>query len=822
MASGLENIETIESPFRRFVTTIGVFPTAFTDAMTYYECLAYLVKYLEETVIPAVNDNAEALEELQSLFIQLESYVDNYFDNLDVQEEINNKLDAMVADGSFQAILDNYVQPKLDELDQKIADNKDELETEITNVNNALEDDIATEATMRNNADTNLQNQISGLASGAPIPVASTSDMTDTSKIYVNTTDGYWYYYDGDSWEQGGIYQASQVETDTTLTQAGVPADAKATGEALDEIKEVTTVTATSNTAKNVSAGRQAGYYTKDGTFHSSTTYDYVTVPCQEGDIFIVPGGSYRFACCYVGDTVDPSLGDDNGESSFTVPATVTKITISFGHNYPELRQYSFNQTILRNVNNPNKVVLTDSIGKVESDNIFGMTKTNNTITSNNLFYMAELMEDGKYVQIDQYSHFVNYMSNASYKTYRIRVKPGTYTFTSARFAVQVKDDGYTVVGNLSNTDSITVSDTSVYYIYFSFNASGYPESTFSITTTLNVYQLPNNWAINPEDIKSDTASEIDTLANGDSIKIESLCAIKDGYNVTFKANITDFYKLRLAFYNPSDSLTNYIDIDATNLTIKNKTTDPVVQAHGLTIADDISIEFMLKDSNATIRVTSKGVSYSNEYGWIQTGGTVAYPIVISDGTVATHARLNLNIPAVKRDIWFFGDSYISFNAPERWPYYLVEDDLSKNILISGSTGCGSVSSNYALSALMTYDLPKFAVFATGMNDGGDGESSPNATWATQRDSFLAYCQANNITPIFGTIPTVPTINNEQKNAWIRNSGYRYIDFAKAVGANSSGVWYTGMLSGDGVHPSTLGAKALYNQVLADLPEILG
>ena len=66
MASGLENIETIESPFRRFVTTIGVFPTAFTDAMTYYECLAYLVKYLEDTVIPAVNEN-ENVRETKSL-----------------------------------------------------------------------------------------------------------------------------------------------------------------------------------------------------------------------------------------------------------------------------------------------------------------------------------------------------------------------------------------------------------------------------------------------------------------------------------------------------------------------------------------------------------------------------------------------------------------------------------------------------------------------------------------------------------------------------------------------------------------------------------
>lgn len=102
MASGLKNIETIESPFRRFVTTIGVFPTAFTDAMTYYECLAYLVKYLEDSVVPAVNENAEALKELQD-------YVVHYFDNLDVQEEINNKLDEMAEDGTLQEIITAYL-----------------------------------------------------------------------------------------------------------------------------------------------------------------------------------------------------------------------------------------------------------------------------------------------------------------------------------------------------------------------------------------------------------------------------------------------------------------------------------------------------------------------------------------------------------------------------------------------------------------------------------------------------------------------------------------------------------------------------------------
>jgi len=51
-----------------------------------------------------------------------------------------------------------------------------------------------------------LETMIQRVASGAPIVVASTSAMTDTSRIYVLTTDGQWYYYDGSAWVAGGEY----------------------------------------------------------------------------------------------------------------------------------------------------------------------------------------------------------------------------------------------------------------------------------------------------------------------------------------------------------------------------------------------------------------------------------------------------------------------------------------------------------------------------------------------------------------------------------------------------------------------------------------
>lgn len=48
------------------------------------------------------------VEDYINQFNELHDYVHDYFDNLDVQEEINNKLDAMVEDGTLQEILGEY------------------------------------------------------------------------------------------------------------------------------------------------------------------------------------------------------------------------------------------------------------------------------------------------------------------------------------------------------------------------------------------------------------------------------------------------------------------------------------------------------------------------------------------------------------------------------------------------------------------------------------------------------------------------------------------------------------------------------------------
>lgn len=111
MSNLTEKIEII-NPKKSGLFTNYIFraiPLAFDESMSYYECLCGLLAYIKDTVIPTVNNNGMAVVELQEKFVQLNDFVEHYFDNLDVQDEINAKLDEMAAEGYFEEILLNYV-----------------------------------------------------------------------------------------------------------------------------------------------------------------------------------------------------------------------------------------------------------------------------------------------------------------------------------------------------------------------------------------------------------------------------------------------------------------------------------------------------------------------------------------------------------------------------------------------------------------------------------------------------------------------------------------------------------------------------------------
>lgn len=108
-------------PFVQFCC--AAIPQVFDDSLSYYEALCAMWKYLDETV-KVINNNAMITEDFILKVNELKDYMDNYFENLDVQEEINNKLDEMASDGTLQEIITQYIQANVAWTFETVADMK--------------------------------------------------------------------------------------------------------------------------------------------------------------------------------------------------------------------------------------------------------------------------------------------------------------------------------------------------------------------------------------------------------------------------------------------------------------------------------------------------------------------------------------------------------------------------------------------------------------------------------------------------------------------------------------------------------------------------
>ena len=138
---------------------------------------------------------------------------------------------------------------------------------------------------------------------GYPFTAATAAAMTDTAKIYVYTgsetgyTNGNWYYWNGTAWTSGGVYNATALETDKTLTVSGAAADAYVTG----------------NYAKKAVGKYATDYFDKnnliDGFVSGGAVYanpdwkhtDYI--PCSVGDgVYCAKTNGTNLCCCSVYD----------------------------------------------------------------------------------------------------------------------------------------------------------------------------------------------------------------------------------------------------------------------------------------------------------------------------------------------------------------------------------------------------------------------------------------------------------------------------------------------------------------------------------------
>lgn len=120
-------------PFKWFVLQNFPFIEEDFDAITNYQLLCKIVEYLN-TTINKTNELGNQVEVLT-----------NWFNNLDVQDEINNKLDEMAEDGTLAEIINEQI---FGQLNNRVTQNKGDIST--------LQEDITDLETNVNRLDKNI------------------------------------------------------------------------------------------------------------------------------------------------------------------------------------------------------------------------------------------------------------------------------------------------------------------------------------------------------------------------------------------------------------------------------------------------------------------------------------------------------------------------------------------------------------------------------------------------------------------------------------------------------------------------------------------
>lgn len=471
--------------------------------------------------------------------------------------------------------------------------------------------------------------------------------------------------------------------------------------------------------------------------------------------------------------------------------------------------------------------------GKVLKEEITELSEEINGL-SDKLFTSINLINPQE-VDFGKYIYNGNLANNSDYNTTGfIGVVPnltyaliatGGHTQANARFISFFDADKKWVSDGASYLKEVTIPS-GIAYMRVSYDTLYWNTAQINLGAAIPFQDYAE--IINPSLIKDIDFSKVNTLSSFRGSQVLGATSLIElplnfvSRNVEISASLTGNVQSVEVGLGKDTFFGGYIEVTPLNINIYDGATKVSTLEHGLTFGERLYVSIKTADApnsygnkTAVIVLRSNGKSYKTTSYFAARGKA----FVKNNGSNSIEASISFFPCNATTPIWMFGDSYFEWADKTRWITQAVNDG-NKKFMDCALSGGRSDTAMTAFANLLTLGLPKIAVWCLGMNDGNDSADAPSALWLSNIKSFIAVCERNSITPILATIPSVPSVNNEKKNEWVRNSGYRYIDFAKAVGATSAGVWDEGTLSSDKVHPSELGAIMLYGQALVDCPEI--
>lgn len=103
-----------------------ILPAVYDDSLSYYELLNKIAEYLNE-VIETVNTQNDNIDQLYTSYQEVMNWIETYFENLDVSEEVNEQLDRYVLDGTMSQL----ISPFFAEYEEEIQNLQETFSSEI-------------------------------------------------------------------------------------------------------------------------------------------------------------------------------------------------------------------------------------------------------------------------------------------------------------------------------------------------------------------------------------------------------------------------------------------------------------------------------------------------------------------------------------------------------------------------------------------------------------------------------------------------------------------------------------------------------------------
>ena len=174
--------------------------------------------------------------------------------------------------------------------------------------------------------------------------------------------------------------------------------------------------------------------------------------------------------------------------------------------------------------------------------------------------------------------------------------------------------------------------------------------------------------------------------------------------------------------------------------------------------------------------------------------------------------------------VW--GDSYVESMGrnPACGYAYLLKQALNGKVFLSGHGGATTADLMRRFPVEINTCSPQYIIFNIGVNDSFHVDAE---IYKANINSLIAMAKSVNAEPILITTPKINdgTLNNttwiQSVNAWVRASGYRYIDIALALSTGVETYQDLTKYVADKTHPNLLGGQAIFNSIKANLPDLL-